>query len=426
MERETLSILRPSSLFSSFALFVLLFVVLNNNILAGGLLDIRTGNHGDHSRVVIELNQPVKYTAVTDDEDEVVILNFLSVAKNTDLGLIEVEENDPILQQVTYSQAGGILSVMIALRTADVQVAQYEMNRPFRVVLDFRLSRPLARKIVRRPVKENPIKSEPKVMQAQTKTAQQAPSTSLVSRSEKKDAAIAEPESSLTSIEEVDSLVVLDEMVTNIPEAVLRQTRPADKIIFKSTGYRAANNRKRSQKTVRPAGLTGSALFWICAAAFLVFNVLLLVMYVNRPARKKQPGKKMPRRKAMGKNQVSPMAAPSPVSHQKAEDEDFMEILHKALGPKRTESMDLSAALKDNARASSQENAGRAEETPVYPRAVARHGDQRSHPPDFRQIASELDLPVRTDGMTEAAAKEQLVGKDGIEFMRNIKRLHLN
>lgn len=422
---------RRSSLLSVFVLVFLFLIFANKVVFSADLVDIRTGHHGEHSRVVIELNQAVKYTIVTDDEDELTIVNFLSVQNVADLGDIWVYKKDPILRQVTYSETAGIFSVTIALRQSDIRVEQYEMTSPFRVVLDFRLNRESLRKTVRPSVpssgREVLAKAAPKVVQDSTDTKAAAATLSPVPGPP--DIPVSEePEPGQSFKAGADSIAVLEEFVANVPEEVLRHTRPADKIIFKSTGYRAAKMQKRQAKVTRPADLTGTSLLWISGAAFLVFNVMLGVMYFNRPGRKKQPAPKLGRRQSTGMNRASGPNASSRIarSSRKNEDEDFMEVLKKALGPSQAESADVSSALMKNARNPSNGNARLTRDQQAARKAAAEFEEQPPQPPDFSEIVSELELPARSGEMTEAAAKEQLMGRDGAEFIRNIKRLHLN
>jgi hypothetical protein len=47
-------------------------------------------------------------------------------------------------------------------------------------------------------------------------------------------------------------------------------------------------------------------------------------------------------------------------------------------------------------------------------------------PPEFTEIVNELNLIEHSGEISEEAAKKALIGRDGLEFMKSIKRLYLN
>ncbi len=378
---------------------------------------------------MLEFDGPVRYTIVSDAEDRAVVVNVVSVEKLPRFKQFWTYRNDPIIRRVTYAQVDDLLSITTALYSSDVLVRSYEMDSPFRIVLNLRrkVSSPVlaASPDPRENVRVEPVKEPSSFQNAEAVANADSLVPSLVMQGD----SVPRPtdDSVLTTDQPADSLAVLDETVAAIPADVLRKSRASDAVIFKSTGYLAANNRPRPALPVKAATSSRSNLPWIGMAAAVTFITMLLFVFFSQRKQKKVPPRKRKlahRPERQSRTEVK-TGLPPAAGRQQLE-ENFMQVLGRTLGAEPGGEGLIATSLRGQGATQRQRIPGKMPESEASRHVVTPSTQSRAAAPAFMEIASELELPLAPGKLTEEMAKKQLVGRDGVEFMRNIKRLHLN
>lgn len=377
-----------------FSTFLVTLIFLVSSAFGADLRDIRTGFHRTFSRIVIEFDAPVSYEVFRDDSNSAVIVEVLSSGRIAGFGEVELEDEDPILRQVSYGRNANLTSITVFLQSAGVRIEHYTMTRPFRIVIDIftRTARDAA------AIHDLPAKSFPRP----------------VTEKEKLNSERIKTDAEAVSATRADSTVL---NVANVPQAVLKKTtlqRPAV----------AAASKKAQIVNQSPAEAhrSNQTLFWLIGGAFVLLDAMLLFLYVNRP----RGTKVQPTQRIRHASQVAPAAPLVQTPPTIVDGQAFAEVLKSALehdGLKPVTAAppdDEAVAIEDINRAVKIDSLiGSLTEVIAQPAAEPA-------PPGFKEIAQELALVDASGELTEEAARKQLIGRDGMEFMQNIKRLYLN
>ncbi|MFQ5705963.1 MAG: hypothetical protein ACE5HO_00850 [bacterium] len=100
------------------------------------LLDIRTGFHQSYSRLVLQFDSKVNYEVSKELEEGKIAVNLQPVTITSDFGPTPVEADDLFLRQVHYRHSSHRLTVTLLLRTSNIRLVEYTLERPYRLVID--------------------------------------------------------------------------------------------------------------------------------------------------------------------------------------------------------------------------------------------------------------------------------------------------
>lgn len=374
-----------------FSTFFVATVFWVSSAFGSDLQDIRTGFHRTFSRIVIEFDAPVSYDVFRDDSNRAVMVEVLSSGRIAGFGEVELEDEDPILRRVSYGRNANLTSVTVFLKSAGVRIEHYTMTRPFRIVIDIF------------------IRTAQDAAAGQDLPAK--PSRKAAAEIEKLNSEQIKTDTESVSATRADSTVL---NVANVPEAVLKKTtlqRPTVAAASKIVNQSPAEAHRSNQR-----------LFWLIGGAFVLLDAMLLFLYVNRRRGTKVPPPQQTRHASQAAPAAQLVQTPPPTVDGQA----FAEVLKSALehdGLKAVTAMPPEGevvALQDINRAVKIDSLiGSLTEVIAQPEAEPT-------PPDFKEIAQELELVDASGELSEEAARKQLIGRDGMEFMQNIKRLYLN
>ncbi len=337
---------------------------------ANDLQSVRTGYHRSYSRVVVQFAGAVRYRLTTNPAARTITIKVEGVDHINSLRRVAVAPKDAILDAVRFFKDADRLTITTVLKIDQFKVIDYALHWPFRIVLDIQ--------------KRGGTQTAPAAVGPQS----EVPAT----------ASAPDPDSSHTLRRLPESARV------SIPEEVLKHTRPP-LILRKAANQAVQKGPVNRIKTAR--GL----VFWVIGAAFVLLDAMLLVLYLNRrkaarrqAAASRNPARNPASRSGRRKLQVAP--PPNP--------QEFVHLLKEALARDEAEAGVPAAPALAKVMA------------PVAFAGVNAAEASPPAPPDFKEIALELYPELADDALTEENARQQLIGRDGVDFMKNVKRLYLN
>lgn len=357
--------------------FILLFLPVW--ALAGQVLDIRTGFHRSFSRLVVEANEHVGYEVVEDKANQAIVLRMQPIAPPLHLHEIAIEPGDVHLKRVDYEFSTPVLKVIAFLNSSAVYIKTYEMERPFRVVVDFYRAAPVKRKakIENRKTGRENRKSESKFLQDNSEPPDSVALMDSVSISESRG-------DTLVTLAHSDSI----------------QQLPAEEL----PKYSKPENETRKSKT---------RLIVTIGAAVLGANTLIVGYYLWSRKRKKR---------ASAQKKASRKTRSSLPSRQ-----DFAQVLMEAEAKSKGKSEDKpkaepKAEPKIAANSIAEKTTGD---------AAIKIDNMIASLDDVLMVSDLLDpsrSALKAAGDLEALAaqtglsREDLLGKDGEAFVENLKK----
>lgn len=403
-------------------------------------MDIRSGTHQVYSRVVLQFDSPVKYLVVRDSSTSSITIDILSLDASAEYGPVNLDPSDPFIRHIQFSELAGFISITLDLHHWDLRAMQYVLRAPFRIVVDLWPGRrpqtwspgdsvtpPAALEKTPEIADETPAPNAPSATNTPPVTAVET----LVPVVAANDTTLNQPQS--------DSSAFSEQGV--VPESVRRHTQTVDAMIQRAVarGKAAAHAApaKAPGPKVRKAKIN---MFWVIGITFVLLDAMLLVLYIRNRATKKKV-KRAPKRKARPKPKrkaADPVLAKAPASHRPARKQevgksdrqlspkDFSQLLSAAIDSNQLQIGGSLPAANPNELAELEQAVKLDELIGSISGAINDSPAAAPAPPQFAEIANDLKLAEPEAELTEQTAREQLIGRDGVEFMRNIKRLYLN
>lgn len=389
------------------AISLILILGLTPSLFATQLTDVRTGYHGRYSRIVIELTRPVKYEIIKDTGRKRILVDLHAVDAISPIGAVELEPEDPILQQVRYYKNSRRTTVSVSLLTAEVVVKSYHIDGPFRVILDiYMLSNPdtAGRQKMSKPVEKAAQTPKPEI-----EKQQQSGETLPAPLENRADSGLLD--STLFALRKA-----------NLPvDAMLNRTRFNDKAV-------------ELQAVGSEAGWSPSGLFYVLLALFVIFDLGGFFWYLKRRNARKVRATR--RRASSGARSKAPGSA----NHRNGK--AFVEVLKESLDVAEAPAPDAKNAPEmRNAKVKAPLN-DLAPEQEVelqeinstikidsfiasLSQAVETATIETVTPPDLNDVAHDLDV-LTSANISRELTREQIMGRDGRDFIRNIKRLYMS
>jgi len=377
------------------------------------LRDVRTGFHHTFSRVVIELDRPVRYQIIEDVANRKVLVDLHYVDDIAGIGEVKLEPGDPFLKQVRYYRTRRFVTVSIDLLTADAKINAYSWGRPFRVILD----------ISRKPDNGSVV--------TQQSTTQDVTGIDVPARQPNPDDRLdtPPPEQNLSEPTEIASL--LDSTL----QALKRENLPVDALLHRAGEKQEPQEDVAGESTSNSEA--GAKLFYAFLALFLIVDGAALMWYLRRHSRPtKQPAKRKRSTKSRhtaskqgvqvdGREFVNILkttlqermaSRPAPVAEFLAQQRPSLRVATPAddLPPEQAaELAEINSAIKIDSFIESLSEAVETAANPVMP-------------PRLQEVAQDLDSISASAHISRELSEEQIIGRDGAEFMKNIKRLYMN
>ncbi|MFQ5750506.1 MAG: hypothetical protein ACE5HI_00795, partial [bacterium] len=123
---------------NSHSLFFLVVFMWVQASFCAELVDIRTGFHHSYSRIVVQFTTRVQYKLSKDMKKRALILELKPVHTFRAFNNIDIDPRDRYLNRVEYEHSSQTLKVIAYLHSMAVQIDSYDLNWPYRVVIDIR------------------------------------------------------------------------------------------------------------------------------------------------------------------------------------------------------------------------------------------------------------------------------------------------
>jgi hypothetical protein len=345
---------------------------------------IRTGYHESYSRIVVEFDKQVNHEVSLDEEDRALLLDLRPVDSASHLMPLRIHPQDRYLDNLDYQVDDSTLKIVATLETPDVQFDSYELDSPFRIIVDIRPLIP--------PLKEVSQKEE------QLTTAESIPT-----RAEN------QPDSILVEIlrgeVEVTDVAMLDS-TGSVADTLGFKVGPN----FSAFTLDLGSNLSKQASLARPANRSMAdskmRIFIKVVIGFIIFDILLAGIYFRRPRKSKK----------------SRSVDSNPPTHERAQsiarNREFMDVLATTLRERNAitepsqpfESagpLGVKAAVKIDHMIDSLSTA-------LGGITSLEESDVALDP-----FMHELHNISASSGLTV----EDIIGRDGQEFARNLKRL---
>jgi len=373
------------------------------------LIDIRTGFHRTYSRVVIQFDSFVRFQVIKDVENGTMIIDVLGVNAVRNFGEINLDKKDRYLKQVSVKRSPNFLSITTILKISNLQVDHYYLNRPFRIVLDIYPTSILSEKTRKN---EKTLQPEPQPDEQMLATAvSQVDSLQSI---EFDSVESSEMDSSSLSAAADDSLAGAiaanyDSTKTLLNESIIPFQTSLNSV--KSELQKIAKNRT-SQGDQQMIKYT---LVSVTIAAFVLIDLILVAVYlVRRSKKRKRP---LQTRERVAKKQAD----------LRQTNREFVEILKSTL-----ESNEIEEIRKEPEVV--RVNKSVAANTPPRVESLIRSFSESVNtpewtspsPPELAEVARDLGSIVPASRVAKEVTREELIGKDGAEFLKNLQKQSLN
>ncbi len=101
------------------------------------LLDIRTGSHKNYSRLVMQFDSKVSYNVIKDFKNSKLVIEVSPVALIKYLDPAHIDTDDLILNYIEYEHTPPQLTITVHLSIPEVRVVTFSLDYPDRIVIDF-------------------------------------------------------------------------------------------------------------------------------------------------------------------------------------------------------------------------------------------------------------------------------------------------
>ncbi len=374
------------------------------------LTDIRTGFHRTYSRVVIQFDSGVKFQVIKDVENGTVIIDVLGVNAVHNFGEINLDQKDRYLKQISVKRSPNLLSVTTILKLSNLRVDYYYLNRPFRIVLDIYPSSILS---------EKTEKSE-KTLQPESQ-----PDEQMLAEAALRVDSLQSIESDSIESSEVDSLslsAVADDSLEGAVFANYDSTKTLliESIIPLQTSLMSVKSELQKiakKRTSKGNQLTSKyTLVSAMVAAFVLIDLILVAVYFTKRS-KKSPKSSLQTRKRLVKKQ----------SVSKQTNREFVEVLKSTLELSEIEEVrkEPEVVQVDNSVPANPRH--RLESMiPSFLKSVNTPKGASPSPPELAEVARDLGLIVPSSRLEKEVTREELIGKDGLECLKNWQKQSLN
>jgi hypothetical protein len=410
---------------------------------ATGLADIRTGSHKKYSRVVIEFNRHVQYQIDKESRGAAITVSARPVQTTAAIGLIEVDSTDACLKSVTRSISKNRLYVRIDLHSPHVELRHFTMTRPFRIVIDIY---PSKRKTEPQPATAvMPVAQKTQKLPSGEKEAGSAGlNTAATEKSEKS------PKGKIALFTDE---VQRNEMAARF-DSLSRSAKTKLDEIFSMAGTeqkepQAPANRKKQNKRLNTSAQTETArgtldfsFTFLAILGFLLLDIVLISYYITSRKRKSTPLKAKVKQKKP--KSVTDTAMKEKRIQKSPQRKSFKTELQQKLVPETFEDpgSDFIASLTSLLDSGSgeielptvesdkelDEINGIKQAVKVdsmiasLSEAITKPAEAVQHIPDLDDVLRDLESVSSDSGSIRDMSRNDLVGKDGEDFLNNIRR----
>ena len=374
------------------------------------LKDVRTGFHGSFSRIVIELDRPVKYQVIKDVESRKLLVDLHAVDTIAPFGQVELEENDAFLKRVSYYRTRNVITISIDLLSSDIRVKSYRFEGPFRIIIDI-------------------ARGQSKAVSSDAKKSATNPSQNVKADAVGKTVGIG----SAIHIPQHDKSDVNSLLDSTL--AILKSEHlPVDLMLNRRKQQARPQKMKPSQSPVHEA--SGAILFYGFFALFLVTDVILFLWFQKRRYVKTKLVYKKNRRGGL-RRQVAGNIIP-------VNNKGFVDVLEEALKDRKMTSSKVGdktksalqavkiSTLDDVLEPSQKDELAEINSAVKIDHFIASLSQvvetaevQPVSVPDLSDVAHDLDAISASTHISKELSREQIMGKDGADFVKNIKRLYM-
>ena len=370
------------------------------------LTDIRTGFHRTYSRVVIQFDSDVKFQVIKDGENGAIIIDVLSVNAVRNFGKVNLDQKDLYIKQVSFKRSSNLLSITTILKKSNLRVDNYYLSRPFRIVLD---------------IYPNSILSE---KSEKTLQSERQPDEQMFPATAPQIDSLQSVESDSVESSEVDSLALSRATVDSLAGVIVAnydstKTLLNESIIPLQSSLKSVKS--ELQKIAQKRNSKGNQLMSkytlvsLIVAAFVLIDLILLAVYfVRRSKKRKRPVQ------ARGR-----VAKKQPVSKQT--NREFVEILKSTLESNEIEEIRKEPeVIRKNEFVAANTQHAFEPRIRSFSEPVNTRKDASLSPPELVEVARDLGSIVPSSRVAKEVTREELIGKDGAEFLKNLHRQSLN
>ncbi|MFQ5675129.1 MAG: hypothetical protein ACE5G1_04470 [bacterium] len=353
------------------------------------LTDIRTGFHKTYSRLVLQFDTDVKFQVIKDLENGTVIIDVLGVGPGQGTKPVRVHPEDTFLKRVNIRQSQQLLSVTAILKIPNLRVDHYYMRWPSRIVVDiYRSSLPgqgTASVAAGRQQEKKPLQP-PATNSVAGDSSQVAgtDSSALVEISADSLAPLTTPEYDSTGILLAQSIRPLEKSLNSVKSELQKIVRKPRKNDTNSTGKRD--------------------LVIAILAGFLLLDGIVLGVYFLRRVSRTRP-------------QQPDKIEKAPATRRP--NQPFVEVLKATLNEGEIEEVRKQPEIvtkKEVVEVGGPQTFAAWKAGMTTPRRGAPVA------PDLNDVAKDLGTILDATTTTPQLSKEELIGKDGAEFLENLRR----
>jgi len=372
------------------------------------LIDIRTGFHRTYSRVVIQFDSDVKFQVIKDFENGSIIIDVLNVNAVRNFGKVNLDQKELYLKQVSFKRSPNLLSITTILKMSNLRVDHYYLNWPFRIVLDIYPSSILSEKP---EISEKTLQSEPQPDEQMLIAA--APQIDSLQSVASDSVESSEVDSLTLSSARIDSLAGVivanyDSTTTLLRESIIPLQSSLKSV--KSELQKIAKKRNAEWNQLMSKYTLASLL----VAAFVLIDLIWVALYFVRRSKKRKHA--VQTRESVAKKQ--------PV--EKQTNREFVEILKSTLESNEIEEIRIEPEVirKNDFFANTQ----RAFEPRIrsFSEPINARKEASLSPPELAEVARDLGSILPSSRVAKEVTREELIGRDGVEFLKNLQRQSLN
>lgn len=373
------------------------------------LTDIRTGFHRTYSRVVMQFDSDVQFQVIKDVENGTVIIDVLGVNAVHNFGEITLDQKDRYLKQVSVKPSPNFLSVTTILKLSNLRVDHYYLNRPFRIVLDIYPTSILREKTKKR---EKTLQPEPQAGEQMLVTAvSQVDSLQSIEFDSVESSEMDSPSLSAAADDSLEGAVFAnyDSTETLLNESIIPFQTSLNSV--KSELSKIAKGRTSKGNQL----MSKYTLVSVMVAAFVLIDLILMAVYLMRRSKKSESS--LQTRKRLGKKEAI----------SKQTNRKFVEILKSTLESNEIEEIRKEPEVVRANKSGAANTPPRLESLMrSFPESVKTPIGRSPSPPELAEVARDLGSIVAASRVGKEVTREELIGKDGAEFLKNLQKQSLN
>jgi hypothetical protein len=372
--------------------------------------------------LVLQFDSRVSYRVVEDLTNSKITLELRPVTKVKNIDPANIDTDDLILNHIEYQLSATQLMITVHLSTSNVRVVAFSLQRPNRIVLDFYQTDQKIESDLNSVTKIESVRSsvnkgleeligarnEQKKITTTLKISNNTPylldysnlktSTDSTPTSSKSQLDGHKPISKSSDSENLgESTKEIDDSGKSAYSDLLSTISKKVKGLLSRLNYKSNGNKL-------------STLLMLLRAFLLVDSILITYYVINRKSKRKHL--------KGGRESVFNLT-----SDEKPRNLDFMDLMKTSLDKRysdtqkdslKTLGVDVPPSPHINLKIESMINS--------LSKALVSSNARNKTLPEFEEIAQDIE----SLDFASAIPKELWIGRDGIEFLRNIKKMHLH